>query len=103
MCVSGACNRWLNLRLSVLGGLGVWALALLALTGLSLNTAYVALGVAASLDLRQLFNMTIQNWVSFENSMQACEQIRQLGTTLEQEEPELGVAIAPGPGSIAFE
>ncbi len=72
---SSACNRWMNLRLSVLGGLGVWALSFFALAGLSLNKAYVALGVAASLDLRQIFNMSIQNWVTFENAMQACEQV----------------------------
>jgi hypothetical protein len=70
-----ACNRWLNLRLSVLGGVGVWALAFAALTGASVNKGYIALGVAASLDLRQIFNMTIQNWVNVEGAMQACEQV----------------------------
>lgn len=56
-------------------GLGVWALSFAALTGLSNNKALIALGVAASLDMRQIFNMAIQNWVNFENTMQACEQV----------------------------
>ena len=99
-----AANRWLNQRLSLLGGLGVWILSFLGVSGLfSASPAYVALGVASSLDLRQIFNMTIQSLVIVENGMQACERIRQLGRTLDLEDMEAGLPMQQVAGHIQFE
>ncbi len=99
-----AANRWLNLRLSLLGGVGVWILSFLAISGLTtVGTAYVALGVASSMDLRQIFNLTIQKLVTVENSMQACERIRQLGHTLELEDLERGHPLVPTRGAITLD
>lgn len=97
-----AIRRWLNIRLSVLGGMGVWALAFLALLMPNMSSALVALGLAYSLELRQQFNMIIMNSVELENSMQACERIRELGGTM-QLEPEGGETLVVDRGAVEFE
>ncbi len=66
--ISIAVRRWLNIRLSVLGGFGVWSLAFFALFFHSESTAFVALGLAFSLELRQqvgwpVFGVWLVGWV----------------------------------------
>lgn len=95
-------NRWLSMRLSLLGSSGVWSLAFLALVLRGSSVSTIALAITFSLELRQQFNLLIQNAVSLESAMQSGERIRQLETLMEQE-PVGGEELqCAGGGAIEF-
>ncbi|MDP2436876.1 MAG: ATP-binding cassette domain-containing protein [archaeon] len=101
--MTAGANRWLNMRLTFLGGIGVWMLAFLAVFfNASVPVAYIALGLAFALELRQNFNIFIQSCVQLENAMQSCERIREFAANLDQE-PAGGCDFAPTEGRVQVE
>jgi ABC-type multidrug transport system fused ATPase/permease subunit len=99
---SMAANRWLSLRLSLLGTLAVWSLSYLAILLPDKAVAFVALGLSYSLEFRGILNMFIRNSVELENAMLAAERIRHMPETLELE-PEGGEKFNADRASIRFE
>ena len=87
-----AANRWLNIRLSWVGGLGTWLMSFVIVGIARLNllpVSFIALGLAYCLQLRQILNVLIQASVRVENGMQAVERTR-LDGAIEQEDLDVG-------------
>ncbi|KAK7757251.1 ATP-binding cassette transporter yor1 [Diatrype stigma] len=100
-------QRWLSLRLDVIGNALVFATAILVVTSrFSVNPSIGGLVLSYILSIVQMLQFTVRQLAEVENGMNAVERIEYYGTQLEEEAPEHTVEVRPAwpeKGEIIFD
>ena len=100
-------QRWLAVRLDLIGNLLVFTTAILVVTDrFSVNPSIAGLVLSYILSIVQMIQFTVRQLAEVENNMNATERLHYYGTELDQEAPLKQREVAdnwPQQGQISFE
>ncbi|KAJ1329416.1 ATP-binding cassette subfamily C (CFTR/MRP) member 1 [Microdochium nivale] len=100
-------QRWLSMRLDLIGNLLVFTTAILVVTSrFSVDPSIGGLVLSYILGIVQMIQFTVRQLAEVENGMNAVERILYYGNSLEEEAPEHTVEVAPSwpqKGEIVFD
>ncbi|KAI1075235.1 ATP-binding cassette transporter protein YOR1-like protein [Whalleya microplaca] len=100
-------QRWLSVRLDMIGNLLVFTTGILVVTSrFSVSPSIGGLVLSYILSIVQMLQFTVRQLAEVENGMNAVERLRYYGTQLEEEAPEHTIEVRPTwpeKGEIVFD
>ncbi|BEI91781.1 uncharacterized protein CcaverHIS019_0406010 [Cutaneotrichosporon cavernicola] len=101
-------QRWLGIRLDMLGSLLTFAVALIVVLNNKVSAAHSGLGLSTMLTIQQVFSWLVRQLAEVENDMVGAERIMYYANNLEQEPPHevpdhKPDASWPAQGEISFD
>ncbi|CAK9781035.1 hypothetical protein CC85DRAFT_282605 [Cutaneotrichosporon oleaginosum] len=101
-------QRWLGIRLDMLGSLLTFAVALIVVLNNKVSAAHSGLGLSTMLTIQQVFSWLVRQLAEVENDMVGAERIMYYANNLEQEPPHeipdrKPAATWPAQGEITFD
>src|SRR6202000_2811614 len=81
-------QRWLSMRLDIIGNLLVFTVGILVVTSrFSINPSIGGLVLSYILSIVQMLQFTVRQLAEVENNMNSTERVHYYGTQLEEEAP----------------